>query len=149
MGFDRLPLTYQFTCSATETGVRDTLLDVRAQLSAVMVDADAQATIEIALAEALNNIVEHACTGRPEATIRLDIVVDAAQVFVLVQDPGDALPGGMIRDLRVIDLGEDLASLPEGGFGWPLIHMLTDRLDYSRVNGVNRLKMWFPRACTV
>ena len=34
-------------------------------------------------------------------------------------------------------------SLPEGGFGWFLIRALTERLDYARADGENRLTLHF------
>jgi serine/threonine-protein kinase RsbW len=47
--------------------------------------------------------------------------------------PGLCLPAGKFQPL------DDLADLPEGGFGWYLIRSLTEELSYRRSNGINRL----------
>ena len=39
-----------------------------------------------------------------------------------------------------------LEDLPEGGFGWHLIHSLTNDLTYLRTGGCNRLRFLLPLA---
>ncbi|MDZ4134677.1 MAG: ATP-binding protein [Paracoccaceae bacterium] len=94
-------------------------------------------TAEIVLAEALNNIVEHAYasdSGEIEVTLRLirsDLscrIVDQGKPM-----PQDALPPGLPPEL---DPGQDL---PEGGFGWHLIRTLARDLSYRRIDGRNQL----------
>ena len=114
-------MTYQFDCRATELGVRQLLIDLHAALTDVVTREDVRSSIEIAVAEGLNNVVEHALAPSRDGRIHVQMGADAAQV----------------------DLDVPLTELPEGGFDWGMIHALTDRLDYSRINGVNRLKMWF------
>ena len=136
-------MTYQFTCDATAVHVRQLLTDLRAALQNTSLDADLQNSVEIAVAEGLNNIVEHALKDAHGSQISVDMRVDAAHVFVFLRDPGAPMPDGCLPNAQAADLDVPMPQLPEGGFGWNIIHMLTDRLDYSRANGMNQLKMWF------
>ena len=143
MAFDGLPLTHQFTCPASDLAVRDLLIELRDALSEVRLEGDLGASVEIAVAEGLNNIVEHACAGMTDALIRVEMRVNAAHVFVQMMDPGRALPGWVLPEGQPADLNVARAELPEGGFGWHMIRTLANRLDYRRVNGTNLLRMWF------
>ncbi|MCE8007211.1 ATP-binding protein [Aestuariivita sp.] len=143
MPFDGLPLTYQFSCPASELAVRDLLIELRSALSAARLESDLSSSVEIAVAEGLNNIVEHACAGVVDGLIRVEMRVNAAHVFVQMLDSGEALPDWILPEGRAADLSVARGALPEGGFGWNMIRNLADRLDYSRINGTNLLKMWF------
>ncbi len=106
---------------------------------------DLQSSVSIAITEGLNNIVEHALIARPQEIIDLALSVDAVQVFVLLQDGGDAMPGWQVPVGYRADLSVARTDLPEGGFGWTMIQSLSDHIDYSRFNGLNQLKIWFSR----
>jgi serine/threonine-protein kinase RsbW len=131
------------TCHATEEAVRATMADLRAGLAPLHLDFESVSTVEIAVAEALNNVVEHALPDRPDATIQLELTRRGDVLTVLLRDPG--LPMSEVPQpiLGLPELPADKSALPEGGFGWMLIHSLTDRLDYRRIGGENCLKMWF------
>lgn len=94
-------------------------------------------TAELVLAEALNNIVEHAY-GRPAGQISITLNLGPGNLTCRIEDtgkpmPGDALPAG---DLRLYD---DTGAVAEGGFGWHLIRALSHDLDYRRAGGRNLL----------
>lgn len=98
---------------------------------------DHRGTAELVLAEALNNIVEHAY-GRPAGQICITLNLGPGDLVCRIEDtgkpmPGDALPGG---DLRLYD---DAGEVAEGGFGWHLIRALSRDLDYRRTGGRNML----------
>ncbi len=86
-------MTYQFSCRATEIEVRDLMRRLVDVLREEKVGEDVQSSVTIAVTEGLNNIVEHALIARPQEIIDLALSVDAVQVFVLLQDGGDAMPG--------------------------------------------------------
>lgn len=149
MALDHLRMTYQFTCRASELEVRSLMAQLGSALRESALEDDLQSSVEIAVTEALNNIVEHACAGISDALIRIDLTIKAAHVIVHLQDPGAALPGCRIPQARALDLAVGRDDLPEGGFGWGLIHALTDQLEYSRSEGANRLRMRFARGSSV
>jgi serine/threonine-protein kinase RsbW len=97
---------------------------------------DDRGTVEIVLAEVLNNIVEHAYAGRP-GSIRLAVRTTADGIAIAVEDDGRAMPGGALP----AGAAPDPAALPEGGFGWHLIRSLCSRIDYRSAGGRNRLRL--------
>ncbi len=116
--------------------VRDTLVDLRAALQRAEHPAGSWPDWEIVLAEALNNVVEHAYQEAPDGTISLMLRFDAAELEAELRDDGHPMP-----DLRLP--GGKRATpedLPEGGFGWFLIRQMTRRLDYARIDGQNVLR---------
>ena len=137
-------MTYQYSCKATELGGRDLAIRLLDALTVECICENQKNSIGIAVTEGLNNIVEHALSGCSKKRIYVDLSLNSAQVFVLLQDEGRAMPGWQIPAGRPAYLPVARPDLPEGGFGWTVIHTLADRVDYSRINGVNRLKMWFP-----
>ena len=97
-------------------------------------------TLELVLAEVLNNIVEHAYGDTGQGMIGMSMVVREHRITCEVTDRGAPMPNGRLPPPRRHDpeaLG--LQDLPEGGFGWGLIHDMTTALDYSRAQGTNRL----------
>lgn len=140
-------------------------MPIRRQASHVIVDADALAvrhgleclfaqeplrllsedlrgTAEIVMAEALNNIVEHAYadgTGGIEISVDLgDHGLDCTIADHGAPMPNHSLPAGEPHSL------DDLQDLPEGGFGWLLIRSLAQDLQYSRFRDQNYLRFRLP-----
>jgi serine/threonine-protein kinase RsbW len=96
---------------------------------------------QIVLAEAMNNIVEHAYADRQG---QIDITLWTAPDGLLCRlvDNGapmpDALPKGQLPDLRPD------GDLPEGGFGWYLIRQLARDVVHRRMGGANHLTFRIP-----
>ena len=76
---------------------------------------DSRGTVEIVLAEALNNVVEHAYADYPG---RIEIGITPGEGFVFVQlvDAGLPMPEGELPGGRLGKTTE-IQDLPEGGFG--------------------------------
>ncbi|MGI3187247.1 ATP-binding protein [Nioella aestuarii] len=97
-------------------------------------------SLELVLAEILNNVVEHAYQDRGEGQIELTVSVRDGSIYCGVSDFGSPMPGGILPPARRHSpKALALQDLPEGSFGWALIRDLTTGLDYSRNEGVNRL----------
>ncbi|MGQ0566282.1 MAG: ATP-binding protein [Gemmobacter sp.] len=97
---------------------------------------DARGTAQIVIAEALNNIVEHAYASG-EGDIELSLRRKGGKLSVLISDRGRPMPGGQMPEGRLPD--PDPQDLPEGGFGWFLIRSLSQDLRYCRSEGRNHL----------
>ncbi len=141
-------LTLRF--AATPVAVRAALSAVDAGLADAGAPDDLRARAQIALAEACNNIVEHAYPRHPpptEAHIRLDIAADLGGLQITLRDRGRAMPDGPLpgRELPPLDPG-DIAGLPEGGFGWAILRDMTRAISLSRRNGQNILRFRLPHA---
>lgn len=133
---------------AVDAAVRGALLQVDDALAAARVDGDLRHRTQIALAEACNNIVEHAYTreeAHSDQAITLDISADLGGLQIALRDRGGPMPDGRLPgpDLPPIDPGDPL-NLPEGGFGWPLLRGMTRSLSLSRRNGQNILRFRLP-----
>lgn len=130
-------------CRATAFDVRRMLGEMRARLAAENLRDDDCSNIEIALAEALNNIVEHAYRPGPHGLITLTLSVGQRHLTCELRDQGAAMPGLAPPGGTVPDVTGPRATLPEGGFGWSLIRALTARLHYLRDEEENRLILDF------
>ncbi len=128
-----------FELPASEQGVRAGLAEIRSFLEAESMDADFCGSAEIVLAEALNNIAEHAYAAAEVGKIRVTLTKSNRALAVEIVDKGIALPGLCPPVGQLPPLGGNCHSLPEGGFGWYLIRALTDCVSYTRHEGVNHL----------
>lgn len=126
------------TIHGDNNAVREGLWQLMAMQPLLDLSDDIRGTLEIVLAEALNNVVEHAYRDGP-GPIRVCVDHLAPVLKVSVYDQGLPMPGGRLPDgdLKPILEGEDL---PEGGFGWFLIRTLTLDLAYERQGAVNHLR---------
>lgn len=130
---------------AREGAVRALLAETRARLRATGVSEAACGTVEIALAEALNNIVEHAYAGRT-GRIGIAAALVGTDLCCTLTDRGRPLPGLRLPEGPGPEIGRTRATMPEGGFGWFLIRSLTRGLHYERAGDVNRLTLCFDLA---
>lgn len=122
--------------------VRDALRRTIAALEPLALDPEETGTIQIVLAEVLNNIIEHAYPTSPEGgPVRLALGHRQDGLHVCICDRGHAMPDGKLpvdMDAAPSVAPEDL---PEGGFGWFLIRDLAKDLRYRRVGEENRLDL--------
>ncbi|MBS0125133.1 ATP-binding protein [Thetidibacter halocola] len=129
---------------ATLSGNRAVLLDLRRHLAKAGHPAARGGAWELVIAEALNNIVEHAYAGRDDGMIRVDLRWSDTQMQADLVDDGTPMPGGTPPgDTDTLDRIRT-ETLPEGGFGWGLIHTLVSHLDYRREGGCNHLSLTIP-----
>lgn len=153
---------------ATSLSVRGLLENLFATLPGDLLDADARISTEIVLAEALNNIIEHAY-GNAGGTIGLTLRPGEGFIECVITDYGAPLPADGLAidappalkppatdsstapqpaatwpgDHRSPDSQPPLSlyDLPEGGFGWLLIRSLAESIDYCRAEGRNQLRL--------
>lgn len=136
--------TLHLVATAAPDTVRCVLRKILAAPPVVRLADNHRATVEIVLAEALNNIAEHAYADAP-GQVGITLTIGRAGLECDLVDQGlpmpDArLPAGL---LPRFDPGE-LALLPEGGFGWHLIRRLTRDLAYRRSAAGNHLHFVIP-----
>lgn len=127
-----------------ELSVRDALRSVADAVSGLAAGAPPQGVVEIVLAEALNNVVEHAYSGQALGGIDLELSQHAGALAFTITDDGHPMPDGNLPQGKAHDLSVATQDLPEGGFGWFLIHELTDQLSYERKDGRNVLMFQIP-----
>lgn len=122
---------------ASDHATRAVLAAIDGWLSAHGVEADDRANAELILAEALNNICEHAYRGGG-GPVELVIDMRSQGLDCVLRDRGHSLPGATLpgRDPPPIDPPDNL---PDGGFGWHIIRCLASDICYRRAAGWNRL----------
>ncbi|MCB1406715.1 MAG: ATP-binding protein [Rhodobacteraceae bacterium] len=125
-----------------DRATRNVLADLVNGLTLAGLDADDLATVELILAEALNNVVEHAYADGA-GPVELSVEMRGHELACKIVDSGRPMPTGDAPDppLPVID---PPVEMPEGGFGWHIIRCLTSELTYHRDRERNTLSMRVP-----
>lgn len=129
--------------SASPGQTRAILADVLAGLACVGIDPDSCGDVEIVLAEAINNVVEHAYGGNG-GTVELELWLRDDGLHCEIGDWGIGMPDSALPLARLPALDAGFDRVPEGGFGWALIHRLTTDLSYARSKGRNCLRFRIP-----
>jgi serine/threonine-protein kinase RsbW len=122
--------------------VRHALQSLFAQEPLRSLNDEMRAAAEIIIAEALNNIVEHAYASQSGA-IEISVDLGADGLNCTISDHGIAMPGHSLPLGKAAQI-TTIADLPEGGFGWFLIRALAQDLCYSRTRGENFLRFRLP-----
>ncbi len=134
---------FETIAQSTENGVRDALMSLRSDLADLGVQDEVLGTVELAVAEALNNIVEHAFVNRASGEIRIAAQLVDGQLHMALRDEGRAFPEHALPPGLLPSCDVGFEDLPEGGFGWFLIRQLTEDLRYQRQDGQNCLDLVF------
>jgi serine/threonine-protein kinase RsbW len=124
---------------ARNRSIRDSLAEVRLRLSKHALSEEELATIEVVLAEVMNNIAEHAYAWRRDGEMILFLRLAPDGLSISVSDEGIAMPDMQIPFGGSVDPAAPLSEMPEGGFGWLIIRQLARDVSYTRQDGVNHL----------
>jgi serine/threonine-protein kinase RsbW len=125
--------------------VRKALRRVMTRIAPLNMDVEELNTVELVLAEVLNNIVEHAYPS--EAEVGLIHIFGRQKpngLHVRIVDRGRPMPDGRMPLGAAPSL--DLTDLPEGGFGWFMIQDLAKDVQYRREGDRNVLTLRLPVA---
>ena len=95
--------------------------------------------MNLVLSELLTNIIKHAYGGSTNASIEVRARFLGQFLEVLIIDQGTELPKEVLEKSSIEFDGDDLFALPEGGFGWSIVHSIIDEIEYQRTDGSNRL----------
>lgn len=120
--------------------MRDGLAKTMACLATLSLSIEDAGTVELVLAEALNNVIEHALTSTGSDTvieIRGHYGAEGLQLSII--DRGLPMPHGRTPHALAPNVDVSVEEMPEGGFGWYMIHSLAKDVRYARVGGRNHL----------
>lgn len=132
--------------ASTPLAVRDALHSTLSGLRSLnLTDAEAM-TVELVLAEVMNNIVEHSYLDDRTGMIEFQVVHGADGLMCTVLDDGHEMPDGNPPVGLPPDPDQPIQMQPEGGFGWFLIRTLAEDLVYRRDGNRNRLSFRLPVA---
>ena len=124
---------------ATFNNVRLAIERAMESLAPVNLSPEDLSSIELILAEALNNVVEHAYPPGQPGNVKMVLRHVRSGVMIEIRDTGKPMPEGRTplglhpQEKRPED------KLPEGGYGWYLIRQLARDVVYDRENGENFL----------
>lgn len=124
---------------ARNRSIRDALAEVRARLASIPLTEEELATVEVVLAEVMNNIAEHAYAWRRDGEMILILRLSPEGLNISVSDEGVPMPDLTAPFGEGLDPTAPLTELPEGGFGWLIIRQLARDVRYTRQDGVNHL----------
>jgi serine/threonine-protein kinase RsbW len=133
---------FEVRIESTFRAVREGLAAVREALDPLALGTEELGTVELVLAEILNNIVEHAYAPFDDTgtiTVRCTHCSDGLHVRII--DRGVAMPDTRNPLDRPLPVAVDFDDLPEGGFGWFLIANLAKDVAYRRCRGENHLTL--------
>jgi serine/threonine-protein kinase RsbW len=143
----RMTVPHEFNTRfpASEMAVRDALASMGSSLRDFGLDEDGIGRTEIVLAEALNNVVEHAYADIGGGDVELRVKCGFNEIDITILDNGVPVPVHVFAKRSGPDLDVDFEDLPEGGFGWMMIQHMSSHLSYQRVGDTNCLRMTVPR----
>lgn len=139
-----MPEPFRLFFPASELAVRVALNDLTAILNAEGHGDALQSTAEIVLGEVLNNIVEHAYGSGHKGNIQLSCQSCAEALWFTIRDHGAPMPELRVPPGHPAQVDRSKQDLPEGGFGWFLVHSLAQDLHYRRLSGCNVLCFAIP-----
>ena len=98
-----------------------------------------QAEIEIAVAETINNSIEHACAGSEDHTIAITYVLTNSYLSIDVKDNGKTFENNYLENLdsQINFDHDDVGNLPEGGMGLKIIKSCMDKVLYENTETQN------------
>ncbi|GAA6191032.1 ATP-binding protein [Phaeobacter gallaeciensis] len=148
MNLNRRRDGFALSFRATELEARAGICAVASQLKERGLSEDKAGDVEIALAEAINNVVEHAYTGIEPGKVRVRCTFHVNRLDVRICDMGHPLPSNQLPAGEAANLDVDRQDLPEGGFGWFMIRQIASDISYQREEGHNLLSLGFDLPCT-
>lgn len=136
-----------FACAfrATELDARRGIVSVVDRLKDMGILAPQLDEVQIALAEAVNNVVEHAYAESATGDVLIRCNLHPDRLWVEIRDAGVPFPNAKLPEGKAVkvDANTPLEELPEGGFGWFLIRELASDIKYQRNLDNNQLSLCF------
>ncbi len=124
---------------ATFENVRLAIERAMITLGPLSLNQEELSAIEIVLAEALNNVVEHAYRPDEAGQIKLVLRHGRAGLLIEIRDSGRPMPNGRTPLGEHPSARPDRETQPERVCGWFMIRELARDLVYDRENGENFL----------
>jgi serine/threonine-protein kinase RsbW len=117
-------------------------LSTRGICSSLQLTSEDQFFVELAVCEALNNIIEHGYRGNKGRYIYTNILLDKASIAFQIKDNGRSFdPKEKLQETKQVS-ADDWQTLPERGRGLEIIDSVMDEWDYQPgLAGFNLLTM--------
>ena len=99
---------------------------------------EAQAEIELAVVETVNNCIEHACAGSDKNQITIEFLLSEDRLSIEMIDQGLAIEPEWLNHLNAHFDDTDLGNLSEGGNGLKIVKSCMDEISYQNRDEHNR-----------
>ena len=129
----------EFVVPGTAEGSRIAITRILTMIDPAEFALDDIYALEIALAEVLNNIVEHAYQSQENGEIEINVEPIELGLAFTIWDDGEPMPAGRLPLGHAADPERAPHEQAEGGYGLFLIRQLARKLRYHRVGDRNRL----------
>jgi serine/threonine-protein kinase RsbW len=97
--------------------------------------------LELAVVEAVSNVIRHAYGGRSGNPVDISVTVTPQGMIMDIRDRGVALDPGVLDRAKEFQEPEGISDLPEGGMGLSIIKQVMDKVTYASRDGINTLSM--------
>lgn len=134
-----VPETLRLMFPGSPVAVRNALSGFLGWLAPLDLDEEETGTAELVLAEALNNVVEHAYRDAAPGWVQLRCRKRADGIHVTIRDRGAPMPRRHAPTGRLADVVLTPVEVSEGGYGWFIIRGLARDIAYRREAGMNVL----------
>lgn len=124
--------------------VRRALSSLTTELANLPLTQEDLSSVELVIAEVLNNIVEHAYGGNADGQIALSWTFGATGLLFRVEDKGNPMPDCKLPPPYCFSRLRNRTRPPENGFGWLLIQRLAYNVVYRRHGSRNILTFRMP-----
>ncbi len=131
------------TIAPRPMAVRSVLGDAVDALRRLRMSRDTLGRVELGLAEALNNVVEHALAGCEDGWIDLELRLSGAGIEAQIKDNGTPPDRQPLPPAQPLPPPRSAEELREGGYGWLIITQLCDGMSFRREGQDNILKLRF------
>ena len=125
--------------NSTLENVSELVLLISESLKKISVLSVVVDDIEIAVAEAMTNIVKHAYNSDENKKIELNLTKSSDYIIIEIFDDAPEFKIDFNREL--VYNPEDIDTLPEGGMGIFLMNKCMTSIELKRVNNKNQLIM--------
>lgn len=107
------------------------------------IDPICREELELAVVEAVTNIIKHGGLAGPDQAIGLELKRHDTGVEVIITDRGNPIPEeALAKSYGALDFDpDDIENLPVHGLGLALIREATDVFDYHSAGGVNTMRL--------
>lgn len=131
--------TIRFVLTSKIENVSLVGLAVRGICSSIHLDPVTVFQIELAVTEAVTNVLEHAYESQEGHEVEVSVSLYSDRIVFQVCDEGTRLG---TEKVPCLDFKPDIREeLPEGGMGVHIIHTIMDEVEYTTCGGRNILTM--------
>jgi serine/threonine-protein kinase RsbW len=131
---------FQCHLRATPDAVRGALAALVRSLDPLDLTDEECGSVELVMAEAMNNVAQHAYAGTEAGEMSVEICLSPDGLHCRLRDSGIVMPDGRLPFGPGASATIRPSALPEGGFGWFLIRSLARDLRYTRRGKDNLLE---------